>query len=115
MSGRFGRDLLLPPRGGLPCDCRKPKPGMFLEIAQRFNVDLKGMPVVGEQPAPTCGRGCRWGCKPYLVKSGKGSKTALDPALPKASEIFPIAAAVVTFRPYECPRGLITTSSSCWP
>ena len=35
------------------------------------------------------------GCRPYLVKTGKGSKTVLDPALPEGTEIFPDLAAVV--------------------
>lgn len=30
------------------CGCRKPKPGMFLTAAQRFNVDLAGSYVVGD-------------------------------------------------------------------
>src|ERR1700693_6255330 len=28
------------------CDCRKPKPGMLHTIAKRFDVSLKGLPVV---------------------------------------------------------------------
>ena len=30
------------------CDCRKPKAGMFNEIAKRFKVSLKGVPTVGD-------------------------------------------------------------------
>ena len=30
------------------CDCRKPKTGMFEQIAERFNVDLQGLPTVGD-------------------------------------------------------------------
>jgi D-glycero-D-manno-heptose 1,7-bisphosphate phosphatase len=30
------------------CDCRKPKSGMFEEIAKRFKVSLKGVPTVGD-------------------------------------------------------------------
>lgn len=32
----------------IDCTCRKPKPGMFLTAAQRFNVDLAGSYVVGD-------------------------------------------------------------------
>jgi D-glycero-D-manno-heptose 1,7-bisphosphate phosphatase len=30
------------------CHCRKPKSGMFEEIATRYNVDLNGVPAVGD-------------------------------------------------------------------
>src|ERR1700681_2990002 len=31
------------------CDCRKPKPGLLLEAAQRLNIDLAGSFVVGDR------------------------------------------------------------------
>lgn len=30
------------------CECRKPKPGMFLDIARRYDIDLKQVPAVGD-------------------------------------------------------------------
>ena len=30
------------------CECRKPKPGMFLELAQRLKINLSGVPAVGD-------------------------------------------------------------------
>ena len=77
------------------CDCRKPKPGMFLQIEERFNVSLDGVPAVGDslrdlQAASAIG------AKPMLVLTGKGKKTAADPELPKRTLTFPdLAAAVV--------------------
>lgn len=31
------------------CNCRKPKPGLILEAAQRFNIDLAGSFMVGDR------------------------------------------------------------------
>lgn len=60
------------PRGG--CNCRKPKPGLFNEIAQRLGIHLTGVPAIGDslrdiQAAASAG------AVPILVRTGKGSKT----------------------------------------
>jgi D-glycero-D-manno-heptose 1,7-bisphosphate phosphatase len=52
------------------CDCRKPLPGLFLQIGERYGVDLKGVPAVGDtlrdlQAAAAAG------CEPHLVLTGK--------------------------------------------
>jgi D-glycero-D-manno-heptose 1,7-bisphosphate phosphatase len=31
------------------CDCRKPKPGMLLEAAKEFDVDLKNSLIIGDK------------------------------------------------------------------
>ena len=69
------------------CDCRKPKPGMFIDIAQRFNVDLAGVPSIGDslrdmQAAATAG------AQPVLVLTGKGSKTRAGGGLPDGTPVF---------------------------
>lgn len=76
------------------CDCRKPKPGMLREIADRFHVNLKGVPVVGDslrdlQAAFVCG------CTPHLVLTGKGEKTRETGGLPPGTTTFPDLAAAV--------------------
>ena len=68
-------DILFCPHGPDDnCDCRKPKPGMLEEIAQRYNTNLKGVPAVGDslrdlQAAQAVG------AQPVLVKTGKGPRT----------------------------------------
>jgi D-glycero-D-manno-heptose 1,7-bisphosphate phosphatase len=56
------------------CDCRKPRPGLLLEIADRFGIDLAGVPFIGDslgdiQAARAVG------AQPWLVRSGKGERT----------------------------------------
>lgn len=76
------------------CDCRKPKPGMFKEIAARYNVDLAGVPAVGDSLRDLLAA-ASVGAQPLLVLTGKGKKTRLDPALPKDTQVFADLAAAV--------------------
>jgi D-glycero-D-manno-heptose 1,7-bisphosphate phosphatase len=62
------------------CNCRKPKPGMFHDIAERLRIDLDGVPAVGDslrdiQAAQAAG------ARPILVKTGKGFGTVSNPEL----------------------------------
>jgi len=55
------------------CDCRKPKPGMVLDIGRRYGVDLSHVPLVGDtlrdmQTAVAAG------CEPHLVLSGRAAE-----------------------------------------
>ncbi len=57
------------------CNCRKPLPGLFYDIAWRFGrQDLSGVPVVGDSWRDI-EAGIFVGCQPYLVLTGKGQKT----------------------------------------
>ncbi|MBS0356134.1 MAG: D-glycero-beta-D-manno-heptose 1,7-bisphosphate 7-phosphatase [Proteobacteria bacterium] len=94
VGGRLDAIFFCPHPADSTCECRKPKPGMFVQIAERFNVDLTGMPVVGDS-LRDLQAGVAVGCKPYLVLTGKGGKTKADPALPEGTEIHPDLAAVV--------------------
>jgi D-glycero-D-manno-heptose 1,7-bisphosphate phosphatase len=76
------------------CDCRKPKPGMFTEIGNRYKVSLKGVPVVGDS-LRDLQAGYVSGCVPYLVLTGKGEKTQATGGLPPGTVVFPDLAAMV--------------------
>ncbi len=76
------------------CDCRKPKPGMLHTIAKRFNVSLKGVPVIGDS-LRDLQAGFVVGCEPYLVLTGKGEKTREKCGLPPGTAIYQNLAAVV--------------------
>lgn len=93
-GGRLDAIFFCPHAADSTCDCRKPKPGMFVEIGERFNVDLADVPVVGDS-LRDLQAGAAVGCAPYLVLTGKGLKTQQDPDLPAGTRVFPDLAAVV--------------------
>lgn len=63
------------------CLCRKPKPGMFRQIAQAYGICLDGVPAVGDS-LRDLQAGASEGCIPYLVLTGKGNATRATGGLP---------------------------------
>ena len=99
LAQQVGADIdaifFCPHAGADNCDCRKPKPGMFHEIAKRYNTSLKGVPTVGDS-LRDLQAGFISGCVPYLVLTGKGEKTNETGGLPPGTQVFPDLAAVVS-------------------
>lgn len=56
------------------CECRKPRTGLLLEIAERFNVDLDGVPCIGDSRRDL-EAAVAVGARPILVLTGKGART----------------------------------------
>ena len=56
----------------LPCDCRKPLPGMLREAAQRYDIDLGQSIMIGDKRADI-EAGQAAGCRTILVRTGYGS------------------------------------------
>lgn len=56
------------------CDCRKPKPGMYLDIAKRFEISLQGVPIIGDS-LRDLQAAMAVGAAPILVRTGKGMRT----------------------------------------
>lgn len=56
------------------CSCRKPKPGLFLQLAQTYNINLLQTYSVGDAWRDI-EAACAAGCLPILVKTGKGATT----------------------------------------
>ena len=86
-GGRIDALFFCPHTAVENCGCRKPKTGMYEEIAARFHTDLKGVPCVGDslkdlQAAEVVGG------QPVLVLTGKGRKTKEDGGLPKRALVF---------------------------
>ena len=81
-GGRVDAFFFCPHADTAGCQCRKPKPGMLLEVAQRFNVALKDV-----QAAEAAG------ARPVLVLTGKGKKTEREGKLPAGTQVFPDLAA----------------------
>ena len=69
------------------CDCRKPKPGLLLEIAKKFHLDLKNVPAVGDSLRDIEAAQAA-GAKPVLVRTGKGDEVARSGKLPAGVEVY---------------------------
>lgn len=59
------------------CECKKPKPGMLLEAAKKWNVDLRKSFVVGDTSADTLAARAA-GCASILVKGFYNLDVAAD-------------------------------------
>ncbi len=57
------------------CRCRKPEPGLFEQIGERYGLDLRGVPAIGDSPRDVLA-GMAVGCEPHLVLTGKGETYA---------------------------------------
>ena len=80
-GGRIDAVFLCPHAADSRCNCRKPKAGLFLDIAERFHVELPSVYAVGDalrdiQAAVSVG------ARPILVKTGKGMRTLESGQLP---------------------------------
>lgn len=56
----------------LPCNCRKPLPGMLQEAAARHDIDLEGSTMIGDKLADI-EAGMAAGCRTVLVRTGYGA------------------------------------------
>ncbi len=93
IGGRIDAVFYCPHTAEVNCGCRKPKPGMLLDLARRFNVPLTGVPVVGDSPRDLAAAAAA-GATPYLVCTGKGEKTLAAGGLPSGTEVYADLAAV---------------------
>jgi len=75
------------------CDCRKPLPGMYRQIADRYDIELAGVPAVGDS-LRDLQAGAAMGCAPWLVKTGNGIKTMAKGTLPEGTRVADDLAAV---------------------
>jgi len=72
LGGRIDAVFFCPHTAQDDCDCRKPRPGMLLDIGRRYGVDLAMVPMVCDtlrdlQAAQAAG------CEPHLVRSGRAA------------------------------------------
>lgn len=74
------------------CTCRKPLTGLFEQIGAHFETSLAGVPTVGDS-LRDLQAGAAVGCRPYLVRTGKGSATE-HKNLPPDTLVFDDLAAV---------------------
>jgi D-glycero-D-manno-heptose 1,7-bisphosphate phosphatase len=94
VGGRIDAVFFCPHTYEAKCDCRKPKPGMFLRIGACFNTDLSEAIVIGDalrdlQPAASVG------ARLILVLTGKGEEAKAEGNLPEGTLVFTDLAAAV--------------------
>jgi D-glycero-D-manno-heptose 1,7-bisphosphate phosphatase len=71
-GGRIDAVFYCPHAPDEGCQCRKPLSGLFEQIGERFGVELKDTPVVGDS-LRDLQAGASVGCEPHLVLTGKGA------------------------------------------
>ena len=72
-GGRIDAVFFCPHTPEEECDCRKPKPGMLLDIGRRYGADLAQVPMVGDTLRDLLAARAA-GCEPHLVLSGRAAK-----------------------------------------
>ena len=92
-GGRIDAIFFCPHAADSNCECRKPKPGLLLEIGARFGVELDEVPVIGDSLRDVAAAAAA-GARPWLVLTGNGRKTRDAGGLPPGTEIAADLAAI---------------------
>jgi D-glycero-D-manno-heptose 1,7-bisphosphate phosphatase len=86
-GGRVEAVFYCPHAAEAECACRKPKAGLFNEIAARYGRELVGVPAVGDSLRDLVAA-ATVGARPMLVRTGKGEKTLAAGGLPADTPVF---------------------------
>jgi len=86
-GGRIEAVFYCPHAADMGCGCRKPRIGLFEEIAARYGIDLAGVPAIGDS-LRDLQAAASMGAQPILVKTGKGEKTLVAGGLPASTPVF---------------------------
>lgn len=76
-GGRLDAVFFCPHTPEEGCNCRKPLPGMMRDIAQRYGVDLRFVPMVCDTLRDLMAAQAA-GCEPHLVESGRATGLSED-------------------------------------
>ena len=72
-GGRIDAVFFCPHAPAESCRCRKPLPGLYEQIGERYGVDLAAVPVVGDA-LRDLQAGSAAGCPTHLVRTGKSAR-----------------------------------------
>ncbi len=72
LGGRIDAVFFCPHTPDEGCDCRKPRPGMMLDIARRYGADLSEVPMVTDTLRDLEAAAAA-GCPPHLVRTGRAA------------------------------------------
>ena len=86
-GGRIEAVFYCPHAADMNCDCRKPRTGLFDEIAARYGRNLLDVPAIGDS-LRDLEAAASVGARPLLVKTGKGEKTLMAGGLPENTPVF---------------------------
>ena len=89
VGGRVDAIFYCPHSPDEGCRCRKPEPGLYEQIAERYGIDLAQVPVVGDSARDVLAAVAS-GCEPHLVLTGKGAAyrgRSLPEVFPKATQV----------------------------
>lgn len=73
-GGKIQSILFCPHKPDEGCECRKPKDGMYQELAERLNINFSNVYSVGDSVRDLLAAKTA-GAKPVLVKTGNGKKS----------------------------------------
>jgi D-glycero-D-manno-heptose 1,7-bisphosphate phosphatase len=69
------------------CACRKPKPGLYQDLARRLGINLSGVPAIGDKlsdiEAALAG-----GARPILVRTGEGGRLEQSGQVPAGVPVY---------------------------
>ncbi len=85
-GGRLDAIFFCPHDNEAGCACRKPRPGMFLEILERFQATAAEVHAIGDSLRDLEAAHAA-GCRPVLVLTGKGQATMQQGGLPPATVV----------------------------
>ena len=85
-GGRIDATFMCPHAPGEACNCRKPLPGLFLQAAEKFNLDLGRSFMVGDALSDLQAGRAAGVRETMLVRTGRGQVQA---ALPEATSLQP--------------------------
>ncbi len=72
VGGRIDAVFFCPHAPSEACDCRKPLPGMMLDVAHRYGVHLADVPMVADTERDVLAAQTA-GCEPHLVCTGRAA------------------------------------------
>lgn len=81
-GGRIDHIVICPHGPDDGCECRKPLPGLLLEIGEHFDISMRGVPFIGDS-IRDLQAALAADARPILVRSGNGkeAESCLPPEL----------------------------------
>jgi D-glycero-D-manno-heptose 1,7-bisphosphate phosphatase len=76
------------------CECRKPRPGLLRQVEAQLGLSVAGATLVGDKP-DDLELARRGGCRPVLVRTGKGAATEREGQGLRGADVFDDLEAVV--------------------